>query len=91
MGVGRPPTGAAGGIGADDMIVGEQMQETKFFSRLGVVSDNGWIVTDFSLRKNYSDSHNLLLLLALEPANFQEFACFSRALISRSNRTHIYG
>jgi hypothetical protein len=55
--LGRPPTRAAGGIGADDMIVGQQVMKAQFFGRLGVVFDGTRIVADFGLWENHSDMH----------------------------------
>src|SRR3990170_2080450 len=88
VGVGWPPAGAAGWIGADHMIVGEHVQEAEFFRGLGVVFDNRRIVTDLSLRKNDSDSHKLLLSAPRLGKFFNDFRRLCKALISpRTVRT----
>ncbi len=57
MTIGRSPAGPARGIGADDMIVGKNMQKSEFFGRLGIIFDRGRIAADFSLGKDNSDTH----------------------------------
>lgn len=65
MGVGWFPIGPARRVGADNMIVGENMGKTEFLRGLTKVFDVMWIGADLGLRKNHSNSHFLALRFAL--------------------------
>jgi hypothetical protein len=62
MGIGRPRAWAAGGIGADDMVVGEYVMVAELLGGLGKVPDWTRVGADFSLREHYANFHALLLL-----------------------------
>ena len=65
VGIRWAPTGAAGGIGPNHMVIGEDMVITQFLGRLRVISNRYRVGANFGLGKDDSKTHIFLLRLCL--------------------------
>ena len=72
MTVGWVPAWPAGRIGADNVIVGQNMVIAELFGRLSIILNDCWVAADLSLGKDHANAH--IRLLSILP--FKRFLKF---------------
>src|SRR5258705_4325722 len=91
MTVGGVPSRPAGRIGADNVIVGQNMVIAELFGCLGIIINDRWVAADLGLGKNHADMHMRLLSILRFNGDFLSFSlprltpCFSSRAYAHFN------